>query len=179
MNNVIIITGSAPCLQEDLAIWGHLAARCPHIADGFPACFDWMAVGLDGVDKYTWPICYCVTYHPDEISQIRERRAAYGGNGDYKMISHLRQDGVDIIEPYEPPTGSSALCGALAAIRMGYSKIILCGCPLEGVTLAGTKCETFRAGWEAKKDRVQGIVKSMSGWTREFLDAPTKEWLEA
>ncbi|HBJ74422.1 MAG TPA: hypothetical protein DDY86_02605 [Syntrophaceae bacterium] len=162
IHNVLIITGSAPCLEADI----NALAFPDHVQ-----C-DWMAVGLDGVDKYRWPIDYVVTYHPAEIPAIRERRTVYGSNTNYKVISHLGNDGVDIVEPFVPPTGSSALCGALAAIRMGYKRIVLCGCPL-----LDTKYIVFQRGWESKKSMVQGIVKSMSGWTRELLGEPTQEWL--
>lgn len=168
---IMIITGSAPCVQEDidaLAGLGHY--RC-----------DWMAVGLDAVDKYPWPIKYVVTYHPDDLPGIHQRRKAFGGNLDFdvinydppRQVSELVKDGVVVLSvPYKSPTGSSALCGALAGIQMGYERIILCGCPL-----TDAKYIVFQAGWTAKKAELNDRVRSMSGWTRELLGAPTEEWL--
>jgi len=167
---ILIITGSAPCVMEDIDALGHgdRFEICPH-GHG-----DWMAVGLDAVDKYAWPIKYVVTYHPVEIPQFKPKRAKIGGNTDFLVIAHKPEPGVDIVEPYESPTGSSALCGAMAAIRMGYERIILCGCPLLDKNYI-----TFQKGWEKKKEIVKDKVRSMSGWTKDFLGAPTKEWLDA
>jgi len=160
-HNILIITGAAPCVRDDIE-------NLP--LNDFEA--DYMAIGMDAVDKYLWPINFMATYHAEDIPKAKEIREAMGGNTNYKVISHNPGDGIDIVEPYVGPTGSSALCGALAGIRMGYRKIILCGCPL-----LEKKYVVFQAGWKAKEKQVMGIVKSLSGWTREFLGAPTKEWL--
>lgn len=160
----LIITGAAPCVHEDIE-------RVPGYRE-----FDFMAIGLDAVDKYPWPIKYVATYHPEDLQAIRERRASIG-NTDYRVISHKPGEMIDIVEPYEKPPGSSALLGALAAIRLGYERIILCGCPLTGKNARNGSYENFRQGWTAKRETVLGKVKSMSGWTREFLGEPTEEWL--
>jgi hypothetical protein len=163
--NRLIIIGSAPDVLIDIA--------------GVPRAlsYDFMAIGLDAVDKYRGPILYCATYHPVEIPEILKRREQAGGNLDYKIISMETRPGVDIVEPFRPPSGSSSLLGTLAAIRMGYRRIILCGCPLTGKNAAGGTYETFRNGWEARANEFAGRVRSMSGWTREFLGAPMEEWL--
>jgi hypothetical protein len=85
------------------------------------------------------------------------------------------QPGVDIIEPLFPGerSGSSALLGALAALKIGYRRIILCGCPLDE-----KKYQPFQIGWIAKEKVVKGKVFSMSGWTKELLGAPGAEWME-
>jgi hypothetical protein len=163
--NNLIITGSAPCVWIDIAAVPRVGA------------FDLMAIGLDAVDKYLWPIKYVSTYHPVEIPQIRERREKIGGNVDYRVISMEARPDVDIVEPFRPPSGSSALLGVLAALRMGYRRIILCGCPMTGKNAAGGTYETFQKGWEARANEFMGRVRSMSGWTAEFLGAPTEEWL--
>jgi len=164
---LLIITGSAPCVIDDLTA---LALD--------DSAADFMAVGLDAVDKYPWRIKYVVTYHPDEIPQFKPRRAKAGGNTDFLVISHIKQTekgdpyAVDIVEPYQAPTGSSSLCGALAGIRLGYDRIVLCGCPLDVKPYL-----VFQAGWTAKLKEVAGRVRSMSGWTKDLLGEPTEEWL--
>ena len=134
--NPLVIIGSAPGVARDLAgIPGHEA-------------YDHMAVGLSSLDKYGGNILYIANNHPENIPAIRrimqERHEACGGNWQYKMIGPAAAPGVDIVEPYRPPTGSSAITGALAAIRMGYRKIILAGCPLTGNAPAGNPYEEFR-----------------------------------
>jgi hypothetical protein len=137
-----------------------------------------MAIGLDAVDKYRWPIRYCATYHPAEIPEIRRRREACGGNGDYQIISHEQRGGVQIyIADWWKPSGSSSLLGVQAAIRMGYTRIVLAGCPLTGKNAKNGDYENFRKGWEAHAKDLGDRVRSMSGWTLNFLGAPTDEWL--
>lgn len=171
---ILIITGSAHCTLQDIG------DAIPEGPIGVHA-YDFMAIGLDAVDIYNWPIQYMATFHPAEIPQIRKRREAVGGNLDYKVISHEQLDAVDIfIRDWWQPSGSSTLLGVQAAIqRLGYEKIILCGCPLTGKNKENGDYENFRKGWQANLDKIVGKVKSMSGWTREFLGAPTPEWRES
>mgnify|MGYP001190250737 CR=1 FL=1 len=144
--------------------------------------YDFMAIGLDAVHLYPWDIKYVATYHPEDIPLIKERRKPIG-NTDYILICHVdffegkKVEGVDVVTPFEAPSGSSSLLGATTAIRMGYEKIILCGCPLDGSNGKNQSYEDFRKGWERKEKELMGKVKSMSGWTKKFLGEPTTEWL--
>ena len=158
MNSGLIIIGSAPCLEDDLS----------KIPEGI---WDYMAIGLDAINKHPGRIKYMATYHPLDIKEALSRRAKAGGNTDYKVISHQPGENIDIVYLYKAPSGSSALLGILAGIRLGYDKIILCGCPMDGAY------EQFRQGWQAHLDEYVGKVRSMSGWTRDFLSLPTDEWL--
>lgn len=167
--NILIISGGAPCVLDDMnAFASPILIEC-----------DYMAIGLDAVDKYPQHIKYMATYHPAEIPEIKTRRESIGGNTDYQVISHVGQAGVDIIEPLLPGerSGSSALLGTLAAIKLGYTRIVLCGCPMTGKNSTNGAYETFQIGWEQKKKALAYRVRSVSGWTREFLGAPTEEWL--
>jgi hypothetical protein len=127
------------------------------------------------------PIKYIANNHRENAEPIRrimqERHEACGQVCDYKLISPEPWEGVDIVEPYRPPTGSSAITGVLAAIRMGCRRIVLAGCPLSGDAAAGNPYEEFRAGWVMKKTELLGTVRSLSGWTRDFLGAPSEAWL--
>lgn len=139
---------------------------------------DYMAIGMDAVDKCLWPIQYMATYHPEDIPFALTNRKAMGGNTDYKVISHEGRPDVDIVIPYGgPPSGSSALLGAFAGIKLGYQKIILCGCPMLMMPDKPHNYANFQQGWISDVDKLEGKVRSMSGWTREFLGEPTTEWL--
>jgi hypothetical protein len=132
------------------------------------------------VEKVSAKCLYFATYHPPDILPAKERRQRYGGNTDFEVISHQQFEGlVDRIIPLAGPSGSSAMLGVQAGLQKGYERIILCGCPLSGGNDKGDKYESFRPGWEDQKNRkmVMGKVKSMSGWTAEFLGMPTEEWL--
>ena len=78
---------------------------------------------------------------------------------------------------YDLPSGSSAITGTIAALRLGYKKVLLCGCPLEGKAPEGNPYEAFQPGWVAKKDIFEGRVKSVSGWTKKFLGGQN-DWLQ-
>ena len=143
-----------------------------------------MLIGLDSVEKYPGHAYYFATYHPSDIAQAIERRKAFGGNTDYTIISHqphldnaTGRDMVGLIIPFEPPTGSSALLGVLAGIKLGYEKIIVCGCPLTGANDKAYDYAKFRPGWTAKLAAIKDVTRSMSGWTMELLGAPTAEWM--
>ena len=179
---ILIITGAAPCVIDDLTALAMDDSQA-----------DFMAIGLDAVDRYPWPIRYCATYHPPDIPQIRARREALIGRVDFTIIFHEqrikriilnfaerrkeRDNSYIIIAKHWTPSGSSSLLGVQAALAMGYRRIILCGCPLIGNNAKGGKYEKFQAGWEAVSNELAGRVRSMSGWTAEFLGRPTEEWL--
>lgn len=171
----LIIIGSAPCVHDDLCSF-----ICPISVNDMGLLnieFDFMAIGLDAVDKYLWSLKYVATNHQEDIPAIRQRRLEAHGNLDYQLISFNPGPGVDIVQPLGPVSGSSAILGALAGITLGYTKIVLCGCPLTGNAPEGNPYEPFRPGWIAQYLAVKGKVKSMSGWTQELLGEPTEEWL--
>lgn len=183
MNLCAIVIGIAPCLEADLqSLWME-----------FPGVlFDYMAIGLDSSDRFTLDIQHVATYHPGELLQFKLRRSLIGGNLSYE--THAQENGVnpetrekiivDHIWPLvdkSPYSGSSAFLGTQACVGMGYQKIVLCGCPLEGKNMIDPKASgynAFQKGWQKyAPEMFEDKVRSMSGWTKEFLGAPTKEWL--
>lgn len=176
-NKLLIIVGSAHCVADDIA-------ACLSTIHHPPSTVSFMLIGLDAVDKYIGYADYFATYHPVDIEPAYERRDACGGNTDYVVIANTQyadqEKGhhlVDMIVPFKPPSGSSALLGTLAAIKLRYKKIILCGCPLTGKNDKGEDYAHYQKGWIAVGQQVKDYVRSMSGWTREYLGAPTEEWI--
>ena len=172
MKTRILILGIAPCLEEDIAL----------IED--PEDWDKMAIGVDCSDRVLFDIVGAATYHFQEFEQFRIRRQRAGGNLDYVTHSHKMFKGVDMVWPLvapSPDSGSSSFLGTQAAVELGYKKIILCGCPMIGPPQTGKKepYDRFQSGWiKYAKPMFGDKVKSMSGWTRDFLGYPTPEWLE-
>ncbi len=162
---ILVIVGSAPCAKEDLAALPVPLAAC-----------DVCLVGLDAVDISLGRADYLATYHPAEIPACTERRAAAGGNTDWTVVSHVARPDVDLVIPATRVTGSSSLLAVLAGVTLGYPRMILCGCPLEGANAQGYPYEKFRRGWQEHLDMYVGKVRSMSGWTRAFLGATPEEW---
>ncbi len=159
----IVIYGSAPCTAEDLAkITNH--GRHDH-----------MAVGMDAL-AWRGPVDYVATNHPEDIPEIRRR---FGG--DPRIVGPTPAPGIDIVTLYDPPrerSGGSAMTAVLAALDLGYERIVLAGVPLTGNAPEGNPYEAFRRGWLDRKDELLGTVKSMSGWTRELLGSPPPAWLQ-
>ena len=168
----LIVIGSAPCAKADLAAFLEIVRD----SDLSSRKVSVMAIGLDAVNKFMGQVAFVATNHPEDIPEIKKRRQNAGGNIDYLVVSPLPGPGIDMVEPYRPPSGSSAITGTLAGIRIGYEKIILCGCPLTGNAPEGNSYAAFREGWTVNREAFGDKVRSMSGWTREFLGAPTKEW---
>ena len=65
------------------------------------------------------------------------------------------------------------MLGIEVAIGLGYEKIIITGCPL-----MDQKYIQFQEGWRKRFIIIKDKVRSMSGWTRDLLGAPTEEWLD-
>ncbi|MEI7635880.1 MAG: hypothetical protein WCJ37_01130 [Syntrophus sp. (in: bacteria)] len=167
-DDLIAVVGSAPNALLDLY----------SLIESTGRFCDIMAIGLDAVRMITGAPRYVATNHIEDIPEISHILS--GKQADTMIISYKQAPGVDIVEPYAPiieRSGSSSMTGTLAAIRLGYKKIVLCGIPLTGNAPEGNPYEAFRLGWEDKKDELTGKVKSLSGWTKELLGNPTWEWL--
>jgi len=167
----IIIIGCAPCWEEDFENFKILVDE-----------FDVMAIGADC--PYGGAIQYFATYHFVDIPIYKMRRKNANCNLDFKVICHKNQLAsgekldVDIVELHKTPSGSSSLLGAAAAIHLGYKNIVLCGCPMEGDNKNKiTPYNTFQIGWASRLSEIKNYVRSMSGYTKEILGRPTKEWL--
>lgn len=159
----LVIIGRAPCVKtdyENLLMMG--------LSD-----YDNLCVGIDSWGWALSKMKYFATYHEEDIP--------LNADGSYKIICHKQyMNLVDIIRSIDlkkEPSGSSALLGTLVGIDEGYKKIILCGCPLEGKDDQGRQYRAFMPGWKYHESKLQGIVKSMSGLTKQLLGEPTREWL--
>lgn len=79
----------------------------------------------------------------------------------------------------------SGLLAVMAAIGAGCETIVLAGIPLTND--AGRFYEegdfrdapAYQKNWEARAETLKPLVRSMSGWTREFFGAPDKDWVKA
>ena len=161
--NVLIIVGTAPCCKDDLRDFIHLYdGRC-----------DFMAAGKDAAKlPIFW--AYVATGHAEDIPDIQKTTAG-------KIIHYEQAPGVDIVQAWDITgiTGSSAHLGALAALALGYKKIVLCGCPLHGPNPGhpGADYKMFQDRWIQTKEVLLPYVRSMSGFTKGLLGAPEKDWL--
>ena len=160
----MIILGTAPCLEEDLAM---LFTFFVPIAE----C-DFTAVGLDCAHRYLGRIEHAVSYHAKDFKEFRERRKKAGGNLDYITHSHNANGNPDRIWPYFSPSGSSAMLGVEVAIGLAYEKVICAG-----VLLEDKEYRRFQEGWKVRYEKIKDKVRALSGFPRELLGPPSKEWL--
>lgn len=85
--------------------------------------------------------------------------------------------------------GSSGLYAAQIALEeLGFDGVILAGCPMDAAAGAlcqhsemgdPTKVDRFKPEWARALPEISGRIRSMSGWTRDLLGAPSGEWLAA
>lgn len=170
--NILVVCGSAPCLEEDIKDFKGF-----YTTDKQIGC-DLMAAGLDAF-KCPLPWKYVASGHTEDLSSIK----AYAGlrkQTGYKLIHYQKHIGVDIVVPLDVwEGGSSALLGVMAGIKLGYNKIVLCGVPLQGANPGhpGADYSMFQGRWTEIVSVLCNYVRSMSGWTRQLLGYPTAEWL--
>jgi hypothetical protein len=137
-----------------------------------------MAAGMDAF-KRPLPWKYVASGHYEDLSFIRAYVDLHKLK-DYKLIHYEKHVGVDIVMPLDMwEGGSSALLGVLAGIKLGYHKIVLCGCPMEGANPGhpGADYSMFQGKWTESVSVLCNYVRSMSGFTLKLLGNPDEVWL--
>lgn len=71
---------------------------------------------------------------------------------------------------------------SVAIKRLFYPRMVLCGVPMDAGpnTFSGkgwNAHRTFVNGWKKELPTLKEHLRSFSGWTREILGAPTREWI--
>jgi len=186
-----IILGTAPSMWTDL-----LQFRAQFDSDR-----EWDLIAVNGAGfLYEEPIDLWVSVHGNHLVKwVRKRHdlgydmdfAAYGNFGRYENIP-------DGITAWNKPhgNGSSGLFAVLVALELGYERLVLCGVPLEGQRRYGygnpndksepdenglvtgdTDYKHYRTGWYKRRGALEEHVRSMGGWTAEYLGEPTDEWV--
>lgn len=131
---------------------------------------------------------HVATYHVDRIPRELDRRRKLG-YADPKCFWTYR--GVRIpsfsieIKAIKTQGGSSGLLGAIVGIEVA-DRAILAGIPMDGAMphyhnrknkKPWSEARLYRPHWEKSMYVLGGKVKSMSGFTRQLLGTPTKEWV--
>lgn len=135
-----------------------------------------------------WPdrLDIWATLHPEKMADWREQRRSNGHTGAREHVAHERWSGVDRLTPYQWPgmnaSGSSGLYAVKVALEAGASRVVLAGIPMSAGAHFNREgpwndLGSFTEAWKIALPRLRDAVRSMSGWTRELLGAPTPEWL--
>lgn len=189
----VLILGSAPCVFDDIkaALAKFPKAKkigCSRIVS---------AVAVDHIFKIEKPqICGIVRVHthchPDAPKPIVHATKGYKHSpcANYYWIvenEESKRDGVC-------HTGTSGWAAANAAAAMGFDEVIMCGCPVDGVGYMDAKpfikaggltpenfnhwkdgsgvVSYYQQNIKRTMGKYDGIIFSMSGFTRDLLGAP-------
>jgi len=179
--SVALILGGAKCVFEDID-----AALDLGEYDYTIAINDIGARWLGHVDVWA-------TLHFEKLPQWISDRQARGGKPVKQYFTHNEKSspanfkGIQTQYRFDGQTksGSSGLFAVkVALVDLNIDKAVLCGIPMLEKEAHFFRPEadwkgaaSHRRGWEQTKNIIEHRVRSMSGWTRELLGAPTDEWL--
>jgi hypothetical protein len=151
-------------------------------------------VKLSGVHwplgDFTW-----AGLHPEFMDAYEAQRRHLGNPGGYEIVAPLSNDvgahgakgnitrRVSYRWPGMAASASSGIYGAKVALDDGHERIVLAGIPMtaddghftRGKVWADRNC--FILGFHEAIPHLRGKVRSMSGYTREKLGVPDREWL--
>lgn len=173
---VALVLGDAACVYED--------------AEAALGMFTPAAVFATNNIGIYWPhVDHWCTLHVGPchdwigIVAAMNKRVADGRNRP-KTWAHQEKAGVD--HKTRDWSGSSGLLAVKVALEHGFDRIVVAGVPL-------TSCDAhfyskhkswdaaghFQRGWRRNLNAIAPCVRSMSGWTKDLLGAPTEEWLNS
>jgi hypothetical protein len=172
-----VVVGSAPCRDDDLA--------------KLNGAGDVIAVNRSGI--VIDHVAHWISIHGDFLPAWLDERVAAGRDLPKVLVGNFLNGNHDErISRWEvcPYPGSSSMYAIRWALYWGYRRIVLCGVPLTGdqtvLTDGTTKkdCKgyhVYHGDWEKQMDKLPlaECVRSFSGWTRELLGSPEREFLEA
>lgn len=141
----------------------------------------------DTIPAYEGHLDAVATHHPEKLADWRAARAKAGLNTEYRVFVAGPWPQMPDAE-YQPPVwdGTSGLfCAQVAILTLGCAGAIVCGVPLDAkaghIARPGewTDGRRYRSGWRTAMTTAGGRLRSMCGWTRDVLGAPTDAWLTA
>jgi hypothetical protein len=174
---VAFVIGGAECVIDD-----YMSARSLVEPDAY-------FVVNDMIGTWTERLDYAITLHPEKICDWLAQRRLWVESSDFEVVGPMLKPIEQQFAKYftmlvEDCAGSSGLFAVAVAVLEGFERIILCGVPM---TISGkhflrhtawTDRSLFVGAWEVNLHRFSPYTRSMSGWTKEKLGAPTAEWLK-
>lgn len=170
----VVVMGGASTIWEDL--------------EKIPTGWADIVIAVNDIGShYDGTLHHWCSLHPDKFPAWEATRKALGYAGGYKKWGMSRPAGVDpgpVDAVVDHWGGSSAgLAVNVALTELGATSVVLCGCPQDQrphyhrMNTPWQHWDVYRKDWERlKKSGKLDRVRSMSGWTRELLEAP--EWLK-
>jgi hypothetical protein len=144
-----------------------------------------IATNHAGID-YDGHVDHWVSFHAELLPMWIDKRAAAGRApaGRYWTVER-RMAPATPLELSRVPNwgGSSGLVAVTVALHLQCSHIVCCGVPLD-LNVAHyddpkpwREAGNYRRAWMTYRSQMTA-VRSMSGWTRQILGAPTGEWFD-
>lgn len=169
---VALVLGGALCLADDRA--AALALFTPDII---------IATNSAGMVE-DGPVPHFVSMHPELFPKwLAERRAAGRPEPETLWCPIGRPVPRPLVCRTVPSWGgSSGLLAVIVAFEVGYDRVVVAGCPLDQSPHFDDRRPwrdgpRYREAWTRRRLDLKDRVRSMSGWTREFVGPPTPEWL--
>ena len=170
----------AICLGGAMSAWEELERAREMAPDAMLVACNNAGRDIDG------PLDIWVTMHPDLMPKWEAARSK-AGKPDAGLIYHAghRAGKIKRSIPIASWGGSSGLLTITCALENGATHVILCGIPLhqhgrhyDGTHKLWGEASQYRGAWERHLPKMEGKVKSFSGWTARLLGEPTKDWLD-
>ena len=151
-----------------------------------------IGVGSASVD-YPGELLAIVSFHAEVLSHWAEQRARRGYPAAKHYVSSLYKGqatrrGQSRVLPVQYVTcegGSSGLIASVAAVELFKADhVVLAGIPMDAdrnqydKNAPWKEAMMHRKGWENAYPRIKDHVRSMSGWTSQFLGTPTAAWMK-
>ncbi len=177
----ILLIGSGNCVWDDIRNAESLAP------------FHGIAAVNEAGIYFPGPLDFWATLHPEKFEGWQALRKEYGFKPSTLHVSTENptespyRPRIDLVVDYRYPgtdaSGSSGLYAVKIAQELGYNRIVLAGIPMSiehkhfNNMLPWYERDSFIATWHHVLPLIKDQVRSLSGWTKELLGSPTKEWL--
>lgn len=171
-----LILGGAACVWDD-------AEAALKLGD-----YDAVCAVKDMIADWPGRVDYGVSLHPERNAGYLKERKRKGYPGRPQIWSH-RNSGAGGRALTDRETtdwaGSSGLLAVKVLLAEGFERIVLAGVPMTkeaGHYRRGepwAQAKRYLGPWKARVDELRPFVRSMSGYTKALLGAPSPDWFDA
>ena len=174
--NAVFVLGGANTLHTDLAQAHQLVIP------------DTMIFTNNAGRDFPGPVPHWVTLHTEKMATwMAERKEAERPDAGQFWTSNTKTIPPEHEQMYKRVDkwdGSSGLLAVTVALYLGYTRIVLCGVPMD--TKAAhyddgawwRDAPRYRSAWTRHLPKMKGKVKSFTGWTERILGEPTQAWID-
>lgn len=165
----VLVVGNAACVADDLERAGKYSTS------------DIISVNYAAL-LLLKPPAYCATVHIELANKFRRsgtkvitRKKSKGADIIWKSPSYKPKKVGDFIYPWCCGTSGLYAVG-YALYKLGADEVVMAGCPIDpgphidDPRLLGGDLNAYRSAWEQLRGELKGRVRSMSGWSKRFLE---------